>query len=549
MKIEWIEGQKGALFSEIAKIRQEVFTKEQGFPEEVDLDEYDATAWHLALVDLSGDKIDLGEAENPPYSPRGEAIGTLRIYALESGEYQIGRVALLKPYRKQGLGQKMMRAALKKAEEILQKEQKAQSHLTLTLNAQVAAINFYQTLGFTPVSEPFLEEGEPHITMKRTITEPSSNLKIPQEILQNADKVLFIVHLAIGDFTYLQNGFKAFAEQFPHIKVDLWIDEVRRTSDASKWPFLKKYSLYDWAEESDIFNKVYRETYSPELFEKSIKSAQAEKYPLVISLATLRPQNYALLARKIAGVDGFVATMDFKAKFYQLKHRKARESADLLIERACKDRPKNYHISEDYAHWFSQIGVSTLTERERYPFVNIPEEWTQNAKEKLQQWRVKPEQKIVLINHIAKNKRRSWELSQVAELIKKMQKLPEWKDTFFLINGIPQILPEIEQMVEESSLKNSMPFSATDNFFELPAMLAECDLIISVETAVMHLANAVHVPVIALMRLKTPEWQPLNKELTTVIFTPLRKHVMKDISVDRVIEALPEALKCTKRDS
>jgi ADP-heptose:LPS heptosyltransferase len=45
-------------------------------------------------------------------------------------------------------------------------------------------------------------------------------------------------------------------------------------------------------------------------------------------------------------------------------------------------------------------------------------------------------------------------------------------------------------------------FLSAENFFQLPAMLSWCDLIISVETAVMHLANAVHVPVIALMRQK-----------------------------------------------
>lgn len=522
MRIEWVEGDQSPIFAELAEIRQAVFTQEQGFPAEIDLDEHDALALHLILRE------------------KGRVVGILRLYQRDNGDYQIGRVALLKAYRGQGFGRTMMEEAIGKVQELLTHRSLEEKSVQIQLNAQVAAQYFYEQLGFKAVSAPFLEEGEPHMTMKRTVTAKADLSKgISPNLLKRADKVLFIAHLAIGDFTYLQNGFKAFAEQYPHIQVDIWIDEVRRTADASKWESLKNYSLYDWAEASGIFHQVYRETYSPELFEQSIKKAQAESYPLVISLATLRPYNYALLARKIAGTQGYVATMDFKTKFYQFKRKRAKQVADYKIERASKNRRENYHISEDYAHWFSQLGVRGLDEKARYPFVNIPKVWEEKALERLESWGVKASQKVVLINHIAKNRRRSWELSQVAELIEKMQALPDWRDTFFIINGIPPLLPEIESMIRDRGLKNSVAFSATENFFELPAMLAKCDLIISVETAVMHLANAVHVPVIALMRLKTPEWRPLNEALTTLIFTPERRHVMKDISPDRVIEALP----------
>ena len=181
-----------------------------------------------------------------------------------------------------------------------------------------------------------------------------------------------------------------------------------------------------------------------------------------------------------------------------------------------------------------------MFKEDRYPFVNIPQKWQDNAKSQLENWGVKKDQPVVFINHIAKNPRRSWKLEQVRELIELMQALPKWQETFFIINGIPEIFPEIEALIAKYQLKNTQPFSALDNFFELPAMLKESDLIISVETAVMHLANAVHVPVIALMRIKTLEWVPLNSELTTLIFTPKRAEVIADIPASRVIEYLPE---------
>ena len=123
---------------------------------------------------------------------------------------------------------------------------------------------------------------------------------IPAELLQKSDKILFIAHLALGDFTYLQNGFRAFAAAYPHMQIHLWVDEVRRTSDARQWEGLRTYSLYDWVEQSGLFSKVYRKTYSPALYEESLREAQAEHYPVVVSLAHVRPQQYADLARAIS---------------------------------------------------------------------------------------------------------------------------------------------------------------------------------------------------------------------------------------------------------
>jgi ADP-heptose:LPS heptosyltransferase len=69
-------------------------------------------------------------------------------------------------------------------------------------------------------------------------------------------------------------------------------------------------------------------------------------------------------------------------------------------------------------------------------------------------------------------------------------------------------------------------------------MLAECSLIVSVETAVMHLANAVHVPVVALMRQKNPEWVPVDRAHSTVITAARRRDWVRDIPVRAVLDVL-----------
>ena len=98
-----------------------------------------------------------------------------------------------------------------------------------------------------------------------------------------------------------------------------------------------------------------------------------------------------------------------------------------------------------------------------------------------------------------------------------MQQQPKWAGACFLINAMPHDLAKVNAAVAAAGLARTQAFSAVDNFFQLPAMLAQCDLIISVETSIMHLANAVHVPVVALMRKKNPEWAPFDSASSTVL--------------------------------
>jgi len=119
-----------------------------------------------------------------------------------------------------------------------------------------------------------------------------------------------------------------------------------------------------------------------------------------------------------------------------------------------------------------------------------------------------------------------------------MQAMPKWANACFLINAMPQELAKVTAVVQAHGLPRTQAFSAVDNFFQLPAMLAQCDLIISVETSIMHLANAVHVPVVALMRKKNPEWAPFDSANSTVITVARRSDWVKAISVDQVLQTI-----------
>ncbi|ASU40152.1 glycosyl transferase [Herbaspirillum sp. meg3] len=364
---------------------------------------------------------------------------------------------------------------------------------------------------------------------------------IPAALLKKSDKILFIAHLALGDFTYLQNFFQAFKNANPHLQVDLWVDEVRRTSDESQWKHLQKYSLYDWVAACPFFNKIYTRTYSPALYQESIMEAQQEHYPIVVSLATLRPHLYAALARSISP-DGLVVGMKKPVKFYQPHHQLAYRKLNAAIPPYTVDRSNPQHISDVYAHWFHQLSGLEVSAAERFPFVDIPPQWQRYAQEKLAAWGFRSAEgnqgKLIFINPYAKTKKRCWPLEHVAELIIAMKKQDKWRDSCFIVNAVPQELAHARQVISSYQLERTELFSAEENFFQLPAILERCDLIISVETAVMHLANAVHVPVIALMRQKNPEWVPIDRANSTVITAPSRGDWVKAVSVEQVMKAM-----------
>lgn len=131
-----------AIRNDAYRIRVAVFVNEQGFRDVPD--EIDDYAYHVAVYD--GDKV----------------IGCGRFFAEGNPyEYHIGRIAVLPEYRSKNAGTLIMR----KIEEFL-KENGAKKAV---LSAQRRALSFYEKIGYTIVGDEFLEQGYPHINMKKDL--------------------------------------------------------------------------------------------------------------------------------------------------------------------------------------------------------------------------------------------------------------------------------------------------------------------------------------------------------------------------------------------
>lgn len=369
---------------------------------------------------------------------------------------------------------------------------------------------------------------------------------VPAELLQKADKILFIAHLALGDFTYLQSCLKAFSEAHPHLKIHVWVDELRRTSRAAEWEHLKKYALYDWLAECRYIEKVYNQTYSPTLYAQSLREAQRQDYQIVVSFGLLRRQRYARLARKISR-HGFVVGQTKRVRLLDIPTHLAYRKLNARIPEYRVSAQDEQHISDIYAGWFKLLFDLDVPMAARFPFVDIPEKWMRYAKEQFIEWGYtsspsvgRQGAKVVFLNSFSKGAQRNWPLQRVIELIQAIRAHDAWRDMSFIVNVVPEELDAARKLFSGYALERVNLFSADENFFQLPAILSLCDLIISVETAVMHLANAVNVPVIALMRQRNPEWAPIDKANSTIITVPGREDWVDKITVDNVVSVLKE---------
>lgn len=123
-------------------IRRRVFIEEQHVPEEIELDEDDARAFHV-LATLGGRPVGCGR------------------FVAHDGYVKIGRMAVLAELRGGGIGRAILEFLMDRARE--------RGLGKAVLHAQLSAEGFYLKSGYVPVGEVFEEAGIAHRRMEREL--------------------------------------------------------------------------------------------------------------------------------------------------------------------------------------------------------------------------------------------------------------------------------------------------------------------------------------------------------------------------------------------
>jgi len=210
-------------FDDVRYVRMAVFVFEQQIAPEEEFDELDQQCHHVIARD-----------------EQGQPIGTGRLTA----EGQIGRLAVLKEWRGQGIGRSLVCVLLEKAQNL--------GLSMVKVNAQKQALSFYRQFGFDPEGEVFMEAGIPHQTMRLTLeaAEPSdrpspkprdssvqaahidtieSTLAATLQLINDARRELYIYSQELEYSLYAQNdlvdALKRFVLRNRNIEVKIIIQE------------------------------------------------------------------------------------------------------------------------------------------------------------------------------------------------------------------------------------------------------------------------------------------------------------------------------------
>jgi predicted GNAT family N-acyltransferase len=134
-------------------VRKEVFVGEQGVPEDIEYDAYDAVAVHVLAVREDGVPLGTGRllyGEAAAGKTGGDAsVGSL------------GRLAVTREARGLGVGAALVRAVEEAA--------RARGLTAVDLHAQTHALGFYERLGYVAYGPQFPDAGMPHRAMRRVL--------------------------------------------------------------------------------------------------------------------------------------------------------------------------------------------------------------------------------------------------------------------------------------------------------------------------------------------------------------------------------------------
>ncbi|MGH4027650.1 GNAT family N-acetyltransferase [Actinomycetota bacterium Odt1-20B] len=134
-------------------VRKEVFVSEQGVPEDLEYDEYDAGATHVLAVRQDGVPVGTGRLLS------GAAAAVKNGGDVSVGS--LGRLAVTRAARGLGIGAALVTA--------LEEAARERGLTAVDLHAQTQAMGFYERLGYVAYGPEFPDAGMPHRSMRKTL--------------------------------------------------------------------------------------------------------------------------------------------------------------------------------------------------------------------------------------------------------------------------------------------------------------------------------------------------------------------------------------------
>lgn len=263
--------------------------------------------------------------------------------------------------------------------------------------------------------------------------------------------------------------------------------------------------------------------------QEEIVKARSENYDLVIACTLHQTTRNAVLARK-ASPHGLTASI----------LRGTPDNRRRIFSKMVFLDPE-LSISQmvlQLQYMFEQLFGEKLADEERMPSIFIPEEIAVKVNDELQKRYSETETShLIIINTESATEFREWGNANCIELAKQLTSL--YPSAYVALLSSPHRSERLLQTLEAEHLPKTISFFPTVSILEAAALTGASSLVVSPDTSIIHVANAVHKPVIGLYVLKN-EWTPYNVPAYAV-YTKKGQPV-SSISVDTVLQAAQDLL-------
>ncbi len=166
----------------ILKARSQVFVVEQNCAYQ-DMDELDFDCLHL-IAHQNEALVGYCRIIPPEYNTLRSNLAVADTDQLNTAMSAIGRVLVLSTHRGQGLARQMMMQAIAHCRKKYGKKR------PIIISAQSYLLSFYQSLGFVPEGDYYLEDGIEHVKMVLYVAKKTKVKKISEGSTSTTVKVL-----------------------------------------------------------------------------------------------------------------------------------------------------------------------------------------------------------------------------------------------------------------------------------------------------------------------------------------------------------------------
>lgn len=315
--------------------------------------------------------------------------------------------------------------------------------------------------------------------------------------------------MAIGDYVYQGAFLKALSNKYPQLEIDLWIDDCRTNNKL--WHIGRNAVMSQWLSSESYINHLYSMSESMVERDQKIKEAWSKDYDAIVFVTTSRISDFAGVALRIVNTGKVYGTGSPSIIDNILNYSTYKKlDGKISIKKAF-----NYdHITDFYQTIFQRFFALQVPNDQRILKLNLVPSLIEKCAKKLSyfasQYQLE-DPKTIFINHLSTANKRDWRLDQVEALVLLINKT--MPNSLIILNSPPHAYDNLCQWLKNNPKLNSLPievFTSIESFFELPALMSQCNLVISVETAIMHLASSLNLNQIALIRESAYRWRPQN---------------------------------------